>query len=187
MIFGHPWFKAFNPIVNWTTNTLSNDYSMETAGYQIQQKHERINIQTITVPKPDIDLSIPNEYHQHWEVFDEEAAKRFPPARNEDHTITLKEGAPDVLDCKIYRQTAAEEEATKTFIREHLDKGYITPSNSPYASPLFYRKKKDGSLRPIMDYRVLNSWMVRDVYPLPLISTILDHLQGKSVFTKFDI
>jgi hypothetical protein len=137
--------------------------------------------------KPSIDPSIPEEYHRHWEVFDEIAAKRFPPARNEDHVITLKDGAPDVLDCKIYRQTAAEEEATQTFIKEHLDKGYITPSNSPYTSPLFYRKKKDRSLRPIMDYRVLNSWMIRDVYPLPLISTILNHLQGKSIFTKFDI
>jgi hypothetical protein len=38
-----------------------------------------------------------------------------------------------------------------------------------------------------MDYHVLNSWTVRDLYPLPLISTILDHLQGKSIFTKFDI
>jgi hypothetical protein len=118
MIFGHPWFKVFNPIINWTTNTLSNDYSMETTGYQIQQKRERINVRTITVPKaittpkPNIDPSIPEEYHRHWEVFDEVAAKRFPPARNEDHVITLKDGAPDVLDCKIYRQTAAEEEAT---------------------------------------------------------------------------
>jgi hypothetical protein len=80
MIFGHPWFKAFNPIINWATNTLSNDYSIETAGYQIQQKRERINIRTITTPKPNIDPSIPEEYHQHWEVFDEVAAKRFPPA-----------------------------------------------------------------------------------------------------------
>ena len=38
-----------------------------------------------------------------------------------------------------------------------------------------------------MDYHVLNSWTVQDEYPLPLISTILDHLQGKELFTKFDI
>src|ERR1700733_10012099 len=38
-----------------------------------------------------------------------------------------------------------------------------------------------------MDYRVLNSWTVRDEYPLPLINTILDHLQGKELFTKFVI
>ena len=38
-----------------------------------------------------------------------------------------------------------------------------------------------------MDYKALNSWTIRDTYPLPLISDIIDHLQGKSHFTKFDI
>lgn len=66
------------------------------------------------------------------------------PAQDEDHVITLKEGAPDTLDCKVYKQTTEEEKAMQEFINEHLDKGYIKPSNSPYASPLFYRKKKDG-------------------------------------------
>jgi hypothetical protein len=80
MIFGHPWFKVFNPIINWTTNTLSSDYSIETAGYQVQRRREQVDIQTTITHKPDIDPSIPEEYHRHWEVFDEEAAKRFPPA-----------------------------------------------------------------------------------------------------------
>ena len=38
-----------------------------------------------------------------------------------------------------------------------------------------------------MDYCTLNKWTARDTYPLPLISNILDHLQGKTHFTKFDI
>lgn len=38
-----------------------------------------------------------------------------------------------------------------------------------------------------MDYCVLNSLTVRDTYPLPLINTILDQLQGKTLFTKFNI
>ena len=38
-----------------------------------------------------------------------------------------------------------------------------------------------------MDYRILNSWTVRNTYPLPLINTILEHLQGKELFTKSDI
>jgi hypothetical protein len=56
-----------------------------------------------------------------------------------------------------------------------------------YASPFFFRKKKDNTLRPIMDYRVLNSWTIHDTYPLPLINTIIEKLQGKTLFTKFDI
>ena len=38
-----------------------------------------------------------------------------------------------------------------------------------------------------MDYRMLNQWTIRNTYPLPLIGNILDHLQGKTLFTKFDI
>ena len=52
---------------------------------------------------------------------------------------------------------------------------------------MFYRPKKDGKLRPIMDYQKLNSWTIRDTYPLPLISSILEQLEGKTIFTKFDI
>ena len=139
MIFGHPWFKTFNPDINWMTNTLRDDYTIETARYQTQKRSEETTAATIKTQRPRIDPSIPEEYHRHWEVFDEEAAKRFPPARHEDHVITLKEGAPDTLDCKVYKQTAEEEKATREFIDEHLEKGYIEPSNSPYASPLFYR------------------------------------------------
>ena len=38
-----------------------------------------------------------------------------------------------------------------------------------------------------MDYHGLNKWTIQDVYPLPLIGNILDHLHGKTLFTKFDI
>ena len=187
IILGHPWFKAFNPIIDWTTNQLQGeDVEIETAGYR--NKSVPITTPHIQAAEiPQIDPSIPEYYHRHWKVFDETASHRFPPAREEDHAITLKPGAPDTLDCKIYRQTEVELQTTKDFIRDKLAKGYIEESNSPYASPLFYRAKKDGKLRPIMDYKALNSWTVRDTYPLPLISDIIDHLQGKTLFTKFDI
>ena len=68
-----------------------------------------------------------------------------------------------------------------------LAKGYIMDSKSPYMSRLFYWAKKDGKLWPIMDYHMLNKWTVHNTYPLPLIGNILDHLQGKTHFTKFNI
>ena len=38
-----------------------------------------------------------------------------------------------------------------------------------------------------MDYHQLNLWTVCDTYPLPLINDTIDQLQGKTLFTKFDI
>ena len=38
-----------------------------------------------------------------------------------------------------------------------------------------------------MDYRVLNKWTVCDNYPLPLITNIIERLQGTTLFSKFNI
>ncbi len=64
---------------------------------------------------------------------------------------------------------------------------YIRPSKSPYASPFFFIKKKDGKLRPVQDYRKLNSLTVKNQYPLPLIPELIDRLQNATLFTKLNI
>jgi len=130
---------------------------------------------------------IPAEYLKHTKVFDKKEANRFPPKQEEDHTITLKDNALAVLDCKIYPLSHDQDRKLDEFLTEHLSKGYIRESNSPYASPFFFIKKKDGKLRPIQDYQKLNKQMICDNYPLPLIKMILEQLQGRSLFTKFDI
>ena len=109
---------------------------------------QKSTIEAVEAPSesPMIDPSIPPYYHWHWKVFDETASYRFPPARRDDHPINLKPGAPDTLDCKIYRLMEVELQTTQEFIRDELAKGYIEESNSPYTSPLFYRAKKDGKL-----------------------------------------
>jgi RNase H-like domain found in reverse transcriptase/Reverse transcriptase (RNA-dependent DNA polymerase) len=73
------------------------------------------------------------------------------------------------------------------FLKENLKKGYIRPSQSPMASPFFFVSKKDGKLRPCQDYRYLNDWTVKNSYPLPLISEIMDKLKGAKYFTKLDV
>ena len=54
-------------------------------------------------------------------------------------------------------------------------------------SPFFYVKKKDGKLRPCQDYRYLNEWTIKNTYPLPLISELMDKLAGAKYFTKLDV
>lgn len=55
------------------------------------------------------------------------------------------------------------------------------------ASPFFFVPKKDGTLRPCQDYRLLNKNMVKDRYPLPLISDLVDKLKHTKIFTKMDL
>ncbi len=73
------------------------------------------------------------------------------------------------------------------FIEEQLAKGYIRPSKSPYSSPFFFIKKKNGDLRPVQDYRRLNSLTIKNQYPLPLISELIDQIRNTKLFTKLDI
>jgi Reverse transcriptase (RNA-dependent DNA polymerase) len=55
------------------------------------------------------------------------------------------------------------------------------------ASPVFFIKKKDGSLRLVQDYRVLNAMTVKNRYPLPIISELIAQLWGAKYFTKLDV
>ena len=58
---------------------------------------------------------------------------------------------------------------------------------SPMAAPVFFIKKKDGSLRLVQDYRALNAVTVKNRYPLPLISELVSQLCGAQYFTKLDV
>ena len=133
------------------------------------------------------EVKIPKEYQRHAKVFSEEESHQFPPSRPWDHTIELKEGAPEAINCKIIPTTLEEDEALKKFITEQLEKGYIWKSKSPYASPFFFIKKKDGKLRPIQDYQKLNQYTIRNRYPLPLILELISQVKSTNIFSKFDI
>jgi hypothetical protein len=129
-------------------------------------------------------VEIPKEYQKFAKVFSEEESQRFPLSRSCDHAIDFKPGAPDTIDCKVYPMTHIEDEALDTFIDEQLEKGYIQPSKSQYASSFFFIKKKDGKLRPVQDYRKINMWMVRNQYPLPLIGDLIRDLGGSDHLHK---
>jgi len=130
---------------------------------------------------------VPMQYHRHKKVFSEEASHRFPPKRTWDHAIELLPDAPKTMDCKVYPLALTEGQALTEFLNEQLKKGYICPSKSPYASPFFFIKKKDGKLRPVQDYRKLNAITIKNRYPLPLIPEIIDKVRDARLFTKLDV
>ena len=68
-----------------------------------------------------------------------------------------------------------------------MRKGYIRSSKSPQMSPVFFVGKKNGSKMMVMDYRNLNSQTVKNNYPLPLITELIDNMGSKKVFTKMDL
>lgn len=119
-------------------------------------------------------------------MFSEEAERQMPPKRTCDHPINLDQSfVPKVS--KVYPLSADECKSVEDFTEEHLKSGKIRPSNSPQAAGFFFVKKSDGTLRPCQDYRHLNDHTIKDAYPLPLISEIIDRTKNSKIFTKFDI
>jgi len=68
-----------------------------------------------------------------------------------------------------------------------LKKGYIKPSKSQQTSPVFFVGKKNEGKWIIMDYQKLNKQTVKNNYPLPLITELVDNMGSKRVFTKMDL
>jgi hypothetical protein len=121
-------------------------------------------------------------------VFSEIEAERLPPTREEDMRITLKENAPQQLDCKVYPLSKKEMEVLRETLDKDLVKGYIRHGTSAYVSPIFFIPKKDASeLRMVIDYRKLNEITKKDFYPLPNLRTELEKLSKHRLFSKFDV
>lgn len=65
---------------------------------------------------------------------------------------------------------------------DSLRAGLIRPSSSPAGAGFFFVGKKDGSLRPCIDYARLNNITVKNRYPLPLISSAFELLQEADLY-----
>ncbi|SJL16238.1 related to TY3B TY3B protein [Armillaria ostoyae] len=128
-----------------------------------------------------------SNYHSFRDLFSKENFNELPERKPWDHTIELIPNTKSTLDCKVYPLNRNEQEQLDKFLDENLKSGRIRKSKSPFALPFFFVKKKDGSLRPIQDYRKLNEMMIKNRYPLPLISELIDKLQEAKYFTKLDI
>ncbi len=128
----------------------------------------------------------PPEYQSFRDVFSKEAATHLPPHRPWDCCIDLLPGAK-LPRGHIYPLSIPERTAMEEYIKEALHQGFIRPSTSPAASSFFFVAKKDGGLRPCIDYRVLNDQTVKFAYPLPLVPAALEELRGACIFSKLDL
>jgi Reverse transcriptase (RNA-dependent DNA polymerase) len=136
-----------------------------------------------------VPFKVPTAFQRYQKVFSKEEAKCFPPDRAPFNVqIKLKKDALDQLNCKIYPLTKQETETLHKYINEELEKGFITEGTSPFTSPVFFIAKKESNEKHlVIDYRCLNEITERDNGPLPRIDEIWQKLEGKALFSKFNI
>lgn len=136
-------------------------------------------------PEPS-QLNLPDWLKDMEDVFSKTSFDTLPDCKPWDHAIELVPGATSAT-CKVYPMSLPEQAALDVFLEENLRTGRIRPSKSPMGAPVFFVKKKDGSLRLVQDYRKLNAMTIKNEYPLPLISELIHSLRGARYFTKLDV
>jgi len=101
-----------------------------------------------------------------------------------EHQIVLTDSNP--VRARIYPVPYSLRNAVKEELSEMVKLGIVEPSNSPYSSPLLMLKKKDGTNRPVVDYRGLNRVTVFDAEPMPNADDIFARLSSARFFSKMD-
>ena len=92
-------------------------------------------------PKEEI---VPIEFHKYLDtVFSEREVGKLPPRSKYDHPIDMKPGYTPKRGV-LFRQGPETDQATREFLDENLEKGFIRPSKSPQAATLFFVPKQDG-------------------------------------------
>ena len=130
---------------------------------------------------------VPEHLWEFGDVFSKKKSERMPTHKPYDHAIEFEENASLPKPAKLYPMSPMERNSLDQWIDEELRKVYIRPSKSPIAAPVFFVKKKDGSLRLVQDYRKLNEITVKNRYPIPRITDLIDSLSQASIFTKIDL
>ena len=131
---------------------------------------------------------VPKEYWEFQDIFSKKSFNQLPARKPWDYMIELTSGSQP-FSIKVYPMSPNEQQELDIFLEDNLKTHWIHPSKSRMASPVFFVKKKDGSLQCVQDYSKLNDITVMNAYPLPLIPDILNKIVAAKAkyFTKLDI
>ncbi len=202
-ILGYPWFAATQPKIDWKRGWIDhtqlpiilkapNAAKARFLPRQVNQTrpihHKQILLcRTTPITAATTKTSLSKEYTKHDKVFSEEQSQQLPKHTIWDHAIELLPGAPTTMPGRLLPLNQKEIEEVHKFVQEHLARGTIRESWSPYAANFFFIKKKDGKLRPVQDYQPINKWTMKNRNVSPLIPQVIDRLRGCTLFTKVDV
>jgi hypothetical protein len=191
IILGLPWFQELEPMISWKHRKLLGRLMVKTSSKILEINKTTLAtswaIQEETNKTRLSEKDVPEQYKEYADVFSEEKAKRFPPKREEDHQIKFTDNVPKYFKGGVYSLTVKQTAFLRKWLDKELKKGFIRPSKSPYPCPTFLIEKKNRDYRVVQDYKTLNDFTIPDKHPLLLITNLIEQLNGKVLFTKFNI
>ncbi|KAG6610912.1 Retroelement pol Polyprotein [Phytophthora cinnamomi] len=216
VILGKPWFKDYNPQVDWQKEEVvipdrmqfidvdapSFSHNLKEGEYeQVFRVKIQLVLEVKGIPEPIFNV-VGKEYK---DVFPEQLPDGLPPMREVNFEVRLKKGAQPSSRAP-FRMSKMEQDSFEEFVKDKLKKGWIEVSNSPWVSNIFAIPKKDPvtgqmpkraewlrsgnlkiPLRWVFDYRYLNSVTVIAKIPLPLIEELFDKMVGCVIYTLIDL
>uniref|UniRef100_A0A183CIF4 Reverse transcriptase n=1 Tax=Globodera pallida TaxID=36090 RepID=A0A183CIF4_GLOPA len=79
----------------------------------------------------------------------------------------------------------------KEELKKHIDQllasGVMIESDTPWVTPIVIVQKKDGGIRPCLDFRKLNEVTIPDRYPLPRLDSIMERVGSCAYYTSLDL
>ena len=103
-----------------------------------------------------------------------------------EHAINVEPDARPIRQPPRRVPPAYADEERKA-IEDLEKKGVIQKSTSPWSSAIVLVKKKNGGIRPCVDYRRLNALVRPEGFPMPRIQDCLDAVAGATLFSVFDL
>uniref|UniRef100_A0A388KQF5 Reverse transcriptase n=1 Tax=Chara braunii TaxID=69332 RepID=A0A388KQF5_CHABU len=147
----------------------------------------RADAEELTRYTDDLEPAVRDLIREYHDVFPSSFSYAGIPLMHDvEHSIQL---VPDyrVHHQAPYRLSIPEATELKRQLEELLRQGFIIPSNSPRGAPVLFARKADGTLRLCINYRGLNRYTVKNIYPMPHSDELFDRLAGNRFFTKIDL
>jgi len=166
-----------------TFDTLASDSSTSPSGDHI----EHINSLLCNLP---VDLT--SDQRECAETFIRSYANVFSKSEYDightniiPHRIDTGDSSPHFE--QLRRHPTAQLPVIDEHVQHMLEHDVIKPAASPWCSNVVMVRKQDGTVRLCIDYRKLNSLIVKDKFPLPKIDTCLDTMNGCEFFSTHDL
>jgi hypothetical protein len=112
----------------------------------------------------------------------------IPPHREGDTPIAPTIPGAKPVKKPAYKLSPQHNLEVKRQLVEYIEKGFLSPSHSPWGAPVFLVKKPHSDKwRMVCDWRALNQLTIRDRFELPNPEQLFDKLSGAKWFTKLDL
>ena len=118
-------------------------------------------------------IELPSEYQDFEDLFKEKEEEiALSKYKLWDHEISIENGKTSNHYRELISLFKKKKDFLKDYIEKHLAKEFIRPSKSLIVYGILFAPKKNGSLRPCIDYRKLNAITKKNWYPLPRIDEL---------------